>query len=69
MLAALKGSAPQRQPTLGERPESALSSRCCTRREVTCAPKSSAIRAVRATLLGERGCKPSIPDGADSFAL
>ena len=26
-----------------------------------CAPKLSAIRAVRATLLGERGCKPSIP--------
>jgi len=34
-----------------------------------CAPKLSAIRAVRATLLGERGCKPSISDGADSFAL
>ena len=34
-----------------------------------CAPKLSAIRAVRATLFGERGCKPSISDGADSFAL
>jgi len=26
-----------------------------------CAPTLSAILAVRATLLGERGCKPSIP--------
>src|SRR5205814_8831569 len=33
-----------------------------------CALKLSAIRAVRATLLSERGCKLD-SDGADSFAL